>query len=143
MHQKKVLLLQYVECFAQAGIQHIHLEPSIFKESSFDHPIYLNKNINITKNDRLLDPEEDDLNQITNTQYLMTLIKENAKLAHLLKRKTEEERVVVEERSGGGGYFSPDLKVFSTMLNHDLVAITNRYVNNFEFYVRGESEKHK
>ena len=47
--------------------------------------------------ERLLDPEDPEGNGVTNTQYLMTLIKENAKLAHLLKTSREKE---AENRHG-------------------------------------------
>ena len=33
------------------------------------------------------------------------------------------------------GYFSPDVKVFSDILNHDLASISERWIHNFQFQV--------
>ena len=112
--EKDRVLYQYLQCFRDAGIDSIYLHGEL-KESMDRHMKRMNgtngtndangngangrdtnesKRINQNddiNNERLLDPEDLDSNGVTNTQYLMTLIKENAKLAHLLKTSQEKE----------------------------------------------------
>ena len=86
---------------------------------------------------------------------MITLIQENARLAHLLRTKTAEkaeaekaeaekaeaEKAMAERSarswpasdgdSRGLDYFAPSLKVFSEMLDHDLRAAAERSLDAF------------
>ena len=178
---------QYVECFRNAGITQIHLLGLLKQRtekyvqrttpSTSAPPVSTATGTTSAKNtknneglDSLLDPEEDDANGVTNTQYLMTLIKgkifeiflehkgqltawrvfltfiliysfqENAKIAHLLKieqlKSSKQWPATFTDSMGKPfGYFSPDVKVFSDILHHDLESISSRWVSNFDFAV--------
>jgi hypothetical protein len=190
---KNRIIYQYIQCFIKAGIKEMNIIGPLKTRSNqyfastnpttpTPTPTAAATKGDYKKDERLLDPEEDD-NGVTNTQYLMTLIKENAKLAHLLKIKNNKDNemkhwpgtflgMMIEQSSffhvesvanlsflffffsfflffcsssfllsnntvdssgQPAGYFSPDVKVFSDILNHDLESISSRWISNFLF----------
>ena len=158
------VIYSYVQCFINAGIKQLHLIGTL-KEHTMKHiqltstsaagataatrtNLSPHNHHHRNNNERLLDPEEENGgNGVTSTQYLMTLIKENAKLAHLLKEQEKKNSpwpaTFADAAGHPAGYFSPDVKVFSDILNHDLESISQRWVSNFDFAVGSGSGSKK
>ena len=146
----------YLQCFRAAGIDQLHLRGFLQK---FVESNGVSRDLHATPGtaavshfrqrdetlDPLLDPEDGRMAGLTPSKHLVTLIQENARMAHLLRTKTREEEKAIAERATQSwpakfpadpdsprlDYFAPSLKVFSEMLDHDLRAAAERSLQAF------------
>ena len=149
----------YVQCFRDAGIDQLHLLGFLQKSVESHAGALANAAAEAAAAtavararvdqlrqrddalDPLLDPEDVSAAGLTPSKHLITLIQENARLAHLLRTKTQAEEKAMARNwpamfpedgdSRGLDYFAPSLKVFSEMLDHDLRAAAERSLNAF------------